>query len=125
MSLVLVKGATIKCPHGGQLRLSSGDSRLGVDGNGVVTSGMEGGLTFGSPDSPVADMVSPCSAQTPTAPPKFVPCVTFPAAAGIAVKLAVGGAPVLLADANGTTVSGAGPAQWSVADAGQTKLEAV
>ena len=49
MGLVLVKGAVVKCTHSGQLKLSKGDTRLTVDGNGAVTQGMEAGLTFGSP----------------------------------------------------------------------------
>jgi hypothetical protein len=123
MSLILVKGAVIKCSHGGQLKLAKGDARLTVDGNGAVTLGMEAGLTFGSPSAPVAGMLAPCSAQTPSTPPAFVPCVTTPAIAGLALKLAVGGKPVLLDRAQGTTVSGAGPGTWSVASAGQRKLE--
>ncbi|HVQ93852.1 MAG TPA: hypothetical protein VMU51_22630 [Mycobacteriales bacterium] len=123
MSLVVVKGAVIKCSHGGQLKLSTGDTRLTVDGNGAVTFGMEAGLSFGSPTKPVAGMLAPCSAQTPSTPPVFVPCVTTPAVAGQAVKLALGGKPALLDKAKGTTVSGAGPGTWSVAKAGQTKLE--
>jgi hypothetical protein len=123
MSLVLVKGAIIKCSHGGQLKLSTGDTKLTVDGNGAVTFGMEAGLSFGSPTKPVAGMVAPCSAQTTSTPPVFVPCVTSPAIAGQALKLALGGKPALLDKAKGTTVSGAGPGTWSVAKAGQAKLE--
>lgn len=128
MSFVVVEGAVIQCSHGGQLKLSSGDNRLNVDGNGVngaITLGMEAGLKFGAPDAPVQDMVAPCSAQTPTTPPKFVPCVTAAASQGIATKLAVGNVPALLDNASGTTVSGAGPGQWKVANPGQAKLEAV
>jgi hypothetical protein len=69
-------------------------------------------------------MLAPCSAQTPSTPSSYVPCVTSPAIAGQAVKLAVGGKPVLLDSARGLTVSGAGPGTWSVAQAGQQKLEA-
>jgi hypothetical protein len=123
MSLILVKGAVIKCNHGGQLKLASGDTRLTVDGNGTVTLGMEAGITFGSPAAPVTGMLAPCSAQTPSTPPVFQPCVTSPAAAGLALKLALGGKPALLKKAQGTTVSGAGPGTWSVADAGQQKME--
>jgi hypothetical protein len=124
MNLVLVNGAVIKCSHGGQLKLSTGDTRLTVDGKGAVTLGMEAGLSFGSPSKPVSGMLAPCSAQTPSTPPAFVPCVTSPAVAGQAVKLALGGKPALLDKAKGTTVSGAGPGTWSVATAGQTRLEA-
>jgi hypothetical protein len=123
MGLVLVKGAVIKCSHGGQLTLRTGDTRLTVDGSGAVTLGMEAGLTFGSPTAPAAGMLAPCGAQTPSTPPTFVPCVTSPAVAGQAVMLALGGKPALLDKARGTTVSGAGPGTWSVAKAGQTKLD--
>ena len=127
MGRILVNGAVVKCNHSGQLKLSKGDTRLTVDGKGAVLLGMEAGLTFGSPTAPVAGMLAPCSAQMPSppAPPlTYVPCVTSPAIAGQAVKLAVGGKPVLLDSARGVTVSGAGPGTWSVAQAGQQKLEA-
>jgi hypothetical protein len=124
MGRILVNGAVVKCNHSGQLKLSKGDTRLTVDGKGAVLLGMEAGLTFGSPTAPVAGMLAPCSAQTPSTPPSYVPCVTNPAIAGQAVKLAVGGKPVLLDSARGVTVSGAGPGTWSVAQAGQQKLEA-
>ena len=123
MPQVLVVGSVIQCTHGGQLKLSAANAQLTVDNNGAVTSGQEVGLMFGSPQAPVAGMVSPCTAQTPTTPPTFVPCTTLPAVAGISVMLTVGNQPVLLATAQGTTVSGAGPGQWSVGSAGQTKLE--
>ena len=123
MTLVLVKGAVLKCSHGGQLKLAGGDTRLTVDGKGAVTVGMEAGLTFGSPSALVAGMVAPCSAQTPSTPPTFVPCVTSPAVAGQARLLTLGGKPALLANARGTTVSGAGPGTWTVAQAGQSKLD--
>lgn len=125
MGMVIVQGAVIQCPHGGQLKLLTGDSRLVVDENGAVTSGMEAGLTFGSPQAPVPGMVSACNAQTTTSPPAFVPCVTAATLpAGLATKLTVGNLPVLLDSASGPTVSGAGPGTWSVGDAGQQKLEA-
>lgn len=123
MALVLVKGAVLKCSHGGQLKLADGDVRLTVDGKGAVTLGMEAGLTFGSPSAPVSGMVAPCSAQTPSTPPTFVPCVTSPAFSGQARLLALGGKPALLGNARGTTVSGAGPGTWSVAQAGQSTLD--
>ena len=46
MSLVMVKGATLQCSHGGQITISTGDARMNVDNNAVVTSGMESGLSF-------------------------------------------------------------------------------
>jgi hypothetical protein len=118
MSLVMVKGAALKCSHGGQIQISTGDPRLNVDGNGVVTSGMESGLSF-------AAASPPCSNQT--AGGQAAPCVTSPAAAGRALKLSMGGLPVLLDSAKGLTVPAlpATPGTWSVASPGQAKLEAV
>lgn len=121
MSLVLVKGGTLQCGHGGVIKLSVGDPRLAVSGNGAVLSGMEGGLSFAS-GSP------PCTNTTTDSNKAPAPCVTTPASAGQAKKLSVGSTPVLLATANGTTQPSAQPATastWSVADPGQTKLEAI
>lgn len=125
MGLVVVQGAVIKCPHGGQLQLLTGDTSLVVGQNGAVTSGMEAGLTFGSPQVPAPGMVSPCTAATTSTPPVFVPCVTAATLpSGLATKLTVGNLPVLLDSASGPTASGAGPGVWSVGNAGQQKLEA-
>lgn len=125
MGLVVVQGAVITCPHGGKLQLLTGDARLVVGQDGAVTSGMEAGLTFGSPQVTVPGMVSPCTAATTTTPPTFVPCVTAATLpSGLATKLTVGNLAVLLDSASGPTTSGAGPGTWSVSDAGQQKLEA-
>jgi hypothetical protein len=127
MSFVLVKGAVIQCTHGGQLKLSSGDSGLSVDDNGAITFGMEAGLKFGAPGAPVPDMVAPCTGQVQpaTTPPTFKPCVTNPATQGMATKLVVGTVAVLLDNAAGTTATPQPPGQWTVVTAGQAKLEAV
>jgi hypothetical protein len=123
MGLVVVRGAVIACSHGGKLKLLTGVSSLVVGGNGAVTSGMESGLAFGSPVSPVPGAISPCTAVTPGNTPS--PCLTAPALpAGLSVKLTAGGQPVLLDSATGTTASGAGPGTWTVSDPGQQKLEA-
>lgn len=124
MPLVLVAGAVLQCSHGGQTKLTTGDPRVTVQGQGVVGSGMEVGFQFGAAEKPVPGMVTPCAGRSPdgSAP---MPCVIAAPAppAGLAVKLAVGGKPVLLATANGITVSGV-PGTWKVADAGQVVLEA-
>ncbi|MGA5823990.1 hypothetical protein ACPC54_39860 [Kitasatospora sp. NPDC094028] len=126
MPLVLVEGAVIQCSHGGQCKLGGGSQSLTVGGHGVLVQGAEAGFRFGAPDSPVAGMTTPCTAQTPTTPPKFQACVTAPTLPpGLATKLTVGGTPALLATANGTTVSGAGPGTWTITDAGQQLLEAI
>jgi hypothetical protein len=122
--MVVVQGAVIKCSHGGQLKLLTGDARLTVTQNGAVTSGMEAGLTFGSPQVPVPGMISPCNAKAPNGAP--APCVTAATLVGLATKLTVGNVPVLLDSASGPTVTAAatGPGSWSVGNAGQQKLEA-
>jgi hypothetical protein len=129
MGLVLVQGAVIKCLHGGQLKLLTGSTSLVVGQNGAVTSGMEAGLTFGSPQVSVPGMVSPCNATTTTSPPAPAPCVTGAGLpASLATKLTVGNLPVLLDSASGLTTGLAAPSlpgTWSVADAGQQKLEAL
>lgn len=126
MAFVVTEGAVLRCSHGGQLQLAIGDPRVTVYGRKVITGGMEGGLVFGSTVTPVPGMITPCAAQTPTSPPVSRPCVTAPTTpVGLALKLTVGGRPVLLDTATGTTVSGSGPGTWTVASAGQTTLEAV
>jgi hypothetical protein len=120
MGVVVVAGATLKCSHGGQLKLSTGDSRLEVDGSGAVTSGMESGLAF-APGAP--GVIAPCPITTPAGAPS--PCSsTAPATKGTSSKLYVGEMPVLLDDAGGQTINAVSPGTWSVADAGQSKLEA-
>jgi hypothetical protein len=121
MSFVVVKGATLRCSHGGQIQVNAGDPRLNVTDNGVLTSGMESGLSFAAGTPPCNNTIT-----TPAATP--APCVTSPAVAGLALKLSVGGLSVLLDSANGPTVPAALPASpgtWSVASPGQAKLEAV
>ncbi|MFI9047314.1 hypothetical protein [Streptomyces sp. NPDC053427] len=123
MPLVLIEGAVIGCPHGGQCKLTGGSPSVTVKGQGVLTAGKEGGFTFGSAASPVPGMVSPCSAVTPAGAPQ--PCVTTPTLPpGLSISLTVSGQPVLLATASGITASGAGPGTWQVVDPGQTILEA-
>ena len=124
MAKVDVTGAMIKCTHTGQFRLTSGDPRLAVSGNGAVLSGMEMGLAFGSPAAPLPGL-APCTAVNAAGTP--APCVTaVTLPAGLATKLAVGNKPVLLDSASGPTVTTAvgGPGTWSVSDPGQQKLEA-
>lgn len=121
MSLVIVKGATLQCSHGGQITISTGDPRMNVDNNAVVTSGMESGLSF-------AAGTPPCNNKTTTTTPAPAPCVTSAATAGQSSKLSVGGQPVLLDVATGPTVPAltpAAPGTWKVVSPGQTKLEAV
>lgn len=124
MPLVLVEGAAISCPHGGQSRLLGGSPSVTVNGQGVLTSGTEAGLVFGgAPGPPPPGTVTPCTAVTPSGTPQ--PCVTAPTPpTGLATLLSVGGRPALLATAGGVTASGAGPGTWRVTDPGQQILEA-
>lgn len=118
MPKVLVDGAVIECMHGGQVKLTGG-GKLTVSNSAVLTSGMEAGLAFG-PAGP--NLVAPCSFTLPNGSPS--PCTTSSPSlpAGVSTRLSVGGQPALLETANGTTVN-TPPATWSVAAAGQTKLE--
>ncbi len=121
MAMVVSVGGIIKCSHGGQRRLTSGDSRLNVDGNNVVVQGQEIGLSF-APAPPV--VITPCPVQTPAGNPS--PCTaTLAATSGISTKLTVGGLGVLLDTARGNATNAQDPsATWSIANAGQNKLEA-
>jgi hypothetical protein len=115
MAKVVVVGGIVKCIHGGQLRLISGDSRLDVDGNAAVVQGQEAGLSFAPA---TLGLISPC-----TYAPGGVssPCaIVVPATAGISTKLTVGGLGVLLDTAEGQTSNAT---SWSIQDAGQNKLE--
>jgi hypothetical protein len=114
------EGAILECSHGGQIRIGPGDSRLSSSGATVVTSGMEAGLSF-------ASAKPPCNNKTTSSPSGPAPCQTQAAGAGLAVKLSVGGKPVLLDSATGITVPGATPAlpgTWKVLSPGQAKLRA-
>jgi hypothetical protein len=119
MANVVVKGGVLSCAHKGEVRLSSGDGRLSVDGNGAVLSGMEVGLSFalGAPG-----VTTPCPIQTAGGSP--APCAgTVAASSGVSAKLTVGGLGVLLDSAGGNVPNPQlGPATWSVASAGQAKL---
>jgi hypothetical protein len=119
MANVVVAGGALSCSHQGRLRLAGGDTRLTVDGNGVVTSGAEAGLSFalGAPG-----VVTPCPVQTPAGNP--APCAaTLTATRGVSAKLLVGGLGALLDTAGGNATNPQDPsATWSVADAGQAKL---
>lgn len=119
MPAVLVAGAAIACSHGGLCRLPTGSPTVQVGGNGVVTAGMEAGLSF-APGAP--GVLVPCPFATAAGPS---PCTaTTPATAGLATKLMVGGAPALLDTAGGQTINPQSPSTWRVINAGQVQLEA-
>jgi hypothetical protein len=120
MANVVVVGGALSCSHQGRARLSSGDSRLTVDGQAVVVSGQEVGLSFatGSPG-----VLVPCPLTTNAGPS---PCAaTIAATAGVSTMITVGGLGVLLDTATGTATNPQdASATWSVSDPGQRKLAA-
>jgi hypothetical protein len=120
MANVVVASGVLSCSHQGRARLSSGDSRLTVDGQAAVVRGQEIGISFatGSPD-----VLVPCPFSTNAGPS---PCAaTIAATAGISTKLTVGGLGVLLDTASGKATNPQdASAKWSVADPGQRKLTA-
>jgi hypothetical protein len=119
MANVVVSGGVLSCAHQGQLRLSGGDGRLSVDGNGAVLSGMEVGLSF-APGAP--GVITPCPIQSAGGSP--APCAgTVAASSGVSAKLTVGSLGVLLDSAGGNVPNPQlGTATWSVASAGQATL---
>ncbi|MDX2547454.1 hypothetical protein ACOT81_37320 [Streptomyces sp. WI04-05B] len=102
MPAVLTTASRLGCAHQGAVLATAGQHALTVDGSPVLLAD----------DLRLAVIVG-CAAPTP--------CVRISAiAAGVSTTLTVGGRPVLLATAQGTTNAGT----WRARDAGQTKLEA-
>ncbi|HWE37625.1 MAG TPA: hypothetical protein VG406_13740 [Isosphaeraceae bacterium] len=122
MPKVVVAGAILACSHGGQAKLSGGDSRLTVSGRPAITAGQEAGVSFatGSPG-----LVTPCPNPNKTPPPPTIPCTaTVAATAGVSTLWTVGGQGVLLANATGLATNANDPAaKWSVSDPGQSLLD--
>jgi hypothetical protein len=115
---VAVLGGTLQCGHAGNIAVTTAKARLKVGGADVLLTGEEVGLTFVT-----------CQNKTTTTTPAPSPCLSQAVTAGTSTKLTVGGVPVLLASATGTTVpsvtpSTTGPFTWSVSAAGQSKLTA-
>lgn len=115
---VAVLGGTLKCGHSGIATITTAKARLKVSGTDVLLKGEEVSLAFAT-----------CPNQTTTTTPVPSPCLSQAVTAGTATKLTVGGVPVLLGSATGTTVpsvtpSTTGPFTWSVGAAGQSKLTA-
>ncbi|WP_405825649.1 hypothetical protein OG241_49180 [Streptomyces sp. NBC_01390] len=102
MPAVLTTASKLACVHQGTVRATAGQHTLTVDGSPVLLA-----------DDLGLAVISGCIAQAP--------CVRISAVtAGVSTTLTVGGRPVLLATAKGTTNAGT----WQASDAGQTKLEA-
>jgi hypothetical protein len=120
MGQVIVDGAMMQCSHKGQLKMSGGDTRLSVSGNGAITFGMEAGLSF-APGSP--GVLSPCPFTDPKSGSPSPCASTLPATGGTATLLSVGGKPVLLEGAAGKATNPSDPsATWSFASPGQSLL---
>ena len=113
MPKVLTEGSTLTCLHEGQVQLAPSQSLLKVGGQAVLVQGdLEG--------KPISGCTTPASQSSK-------PCMTVVAmSVGAAISLKVGGQPVLLETASGTT-DGVTPAptnRWRVRTAGQAKLGA-
>ena len=102
-SAVLTEASTVKCVHQGVLVAQASRRALTVGGAAVLVRGdLLAGAFLGCQLQPV-----PCAQIT---------VIT----AGVSTTLTLGGQPVMLATAQGSTNVG----QWLAIDAGQTQLEA-
>ncbi len=119
MPQVLVVGATLQCPHGGVLKIPTGNPLLKIAGQNAVALGQEVGLSFalGAPY-----VVSPCPIHNASNAP--TPCqIESPATAGASTVLAIQNTPVLLSTAFGLAANATeGPSPWKVGFAGETLL---
>jgi hypothetical protein len=105
MPSVLTEASTIRCAHQGNVIAQASHHGLTVDGAAVLVDG-----------DLLAAQILNCGLKPPA-----TPCVQITTIdAGISTTLTVGGRPVLLDAAQGTTNAGS----WLVVDPGQTKLEA-
>jgi hypothetical protein len=122
MPKVVVVGGRVECGHQGQAVLTSGNGKFTIGGMAVVTAGDEVGLSFtpsGAPPTPTHPV--PCTFFSGSNPQ---PCsATQPAVVGVSTKILVGGLGVLLENAEGIATN-TPPSSWSVADAGQSAVEA-
>ena len=123
MAFVVVTGAVMQCNHHGQVGLTSGNAKLTVDGQAAVTAGLAVGISF-APGSP--GLLAPCQKLASAgSPPPASPCTaTKPATSGVSLKITVDGQGALLDSASGPAANLNDPfAAWSIASAGQTKLQ--
>jgi hypothetical protein len=114
MSFALTEGSALACGHAGSLQLVAGQSKLTVGGAKVLVEGDVNGA-----------IISGCATVPSTSTLK---CLNVASAqAGVAGKLKVGGRGVLLEEIQGLTngTTGGTPQNWSVQNAGQSKLKAV
>lgn len=111
MPAVLTESSTVKCADQGTVQLSAGQSKLTINGSKVLVDGDLAGASVAACPLATTNTTKTCSSV-----------VVLPG--GVAGKLKVDGKGVLLESINGTTdgFTAAGPRQWSVQSAGQTKL---
>jgi hypothetical protein len=103
MAVVLTATAVLVCPHGGPLTVRASQRRFTVDGQPVLVR---------------ADLLTAVIA-CPNPGPKCTSVLSIDA--GLATSLSVGGQPVALRTARGSTNAAA---PWHVLSVVQTKLEA-
>ncbi|MGI8334815.1 hypothetical protein ACRYCC_33095 [Actinomadura scrupuli] len=105
MPPVLTEASTIRCAHEGTVVAQAGHRGLTVGGAAVLADG-----------DLLAARILGCRLTPPATPCAQIITID----AGVSGALTVGGRPVLLQTAQGTTNAGT----WLVVDPGQTKLEA-
>ncbi|WP_410791016.1 hypothetical protein [Kribbella sp. C-35] len=128
---VVVEGGTIDCGHSGRISLVHVSTRLTVRNKGVLLLEQEKNLPFLPAAPPTSPLPLQCTHVTTSQVPLPAPCITKAASSGVATKLTVGKAAVLLRLAGGATttpVANAVPptdSTWKVSAAGQSRLTAV
>ncbi|MEO5878203.1 MAG: hypothetical protein ABIS86_03815 [Streptosporangiaceae bacterium] len=105
MPPVLTEASSLRCAHQGTVVVQATHRVLTVGGAAVLVDG-----------DLLAAQILGCQLQPPVTPCAQITGIN----AGVSGSLTVGGQPVLLATAQGTTNAGT----WLVVDPGQTKLEA-
>lgn len=119
MPQVLTEQSTLQCAHAGSVQLVASQSKLKVKGAAVLVQGDLDGKAISACPTPV---------QPPPPGPVSKPCLLIASTIeGVARRLKVGGKGVLLQTIQGQTDGQVAnvPQTWSVADAGQTKLQTV
>jgi hypothetical protein len=115
MGSVLTESSTVVCKNQGTVQLRSGQSKLSVNGSKVLVEGDLDGA-----------QVSGCTTVTDANTGALQCSAVLTALGGVAGKLKVSGKGVLLESIQGLTggTVGGTPQDWSVQNAGQTKLTA-
>jgi hypothetical protein len=113
MAGVLTTGSSVRCGHGGTVRVSS-SAKLSVAGQKVLVADGIDGKSVSTCGTPTTDKSKACTSVIKTT-------------AGAATKLTAGSMPVYLDTLAGTTdgvVGGTTPQTLLAASAGQSKLTA-